>query len=364
MQKKYSQTKALLAITKASLLAILKSPSSLLFSLIFPLLFVWIFSFFGSGGPSKIKISMASQADTSNVLYNILQAIPNLKIEKYATDSLQKQDLEKGRIAAIVNIQTSQDSTAKPVYNVKLRSTNASVPELAQLIPIFENISLKLNPQANKNIIIEKDIYSVREYKQIDFILPGQLGFSILFSTLFGIAFSFFALREQLVLKRFYASPVNRINILLGIGFSRLFFQLLNIVVLIVVGRFWLGFTLAHGFVTFIEMILMSILLLLVLMGVGLLFSSFAKSDNTIPMFINIFAMPQMLMSGVFFSIAVFPTWMQSLCKIFPLTHFTTAVRKISFEGAGLADVWQDIAVIGIWGVVVYVLVYKFFKWE
>ena len=34
--------------------------------------------------------------------------------------------------------------------------------------------------------------------------------------TLFGVAFTFFNLREQLVLKRFYASPVNKINILLG----------------------------------------------------------------------------------------------------------------------------------------------------
>ena len=34
-------------------------------------------------------------------------------------------------------------------------------------------------------------------------LLPGQLGFSILFATLFGIALYFFGLREQLVLKRF-----------------------------------------------------------------------------------------------------------------------------------------------------------------
>lgn len=364
MQKKYSQLRALVAITKASLLATLKNPSSIVFSLLFPLLFVWIFSFFGSGVQPKIKISLSAKSDTANIFYAVLQSIPSVNIIHYKNEVEQKEELEKGRVAAVINIVPTKDSANRNHFILNVKSTNASTPELAQLIPLLENIGLTLNPAANKTITIQKEIYSVRKYKQVDFILPGQIGFSILFSTLFGIAFTFFVLREQLVLKRFYASPVNRINILLGIGFSRLFFQLLNIIVLILVGRFWLGFTLAHGWLTFFDMVLLSIFFLLVLMGVGLLFSSLAKTDSTIPLMINLFAMPQMILSGVFFSTSIFPKWMQTLCNFLPLTHFTTAIRKISFEGAGLLDVWQNIAVIGIWGVVIYVLVYKLFRWE
>src|SRR5207244_12612102 len=115
---------------------------------------------------------------------------------------------------------------------------------------------------------VSNDVQKIqgRAYRQIDFILPGQLGFSILFSTLFGIAFTFFGLREQLVLKRFYASPVNRLNILLGIGMSRLFFQLMNVIVLILFGHFMLNFSLQHGVLTFVEMVLMSIIMLFLLM--------------------------------------------------------------------------------------------------
>ena len=71
-----------------------------------------------------------------------------------------------------------------------------------------------------------------------------------------------------------------------------------------------------------------------------------------------------MLLGGTFFPINVFPHWMQIVCKIFPLTHFNIAIRKISFEGLNLIDCWQNIGVIGIWLVVVYALVYKTFKWE
>jgi ABC-2 type transport system permease protein len=369
MAKQYNQSKALLAITKASLLAILKNPGALFFSLGFPLIFVWIFGSFGEGGVSQFKIALAQNADTSNApLYQSIIHNPLIKLVRYKDTLEQRNDLEKGRISAIMNIVAVKDSTIYLKYDIQLKSTTASIPDLATVVPVLENIVDKyekgMNPQQESLVSISKQIYSIREYKQIDFVLPGQIGFSILFSTLFGIAFTFYNLREQLVLKRFYASPVNKLNILLGIGFSRLLFQLINVIVLIVVGHFALGFTLSNGFATFAQMLLLAFLLLLVLMGVGLIFSSIVKSDSTIPLLINLFALPQMLLGGTFFSISLFPQWMQTFCKTLPLTHFNIAIRKISFEGLSFIDCWENLGVIGIWLVVVYALVYKFFKWE
>ena len=369
MAKQYNQSKALLAISKASLLAIVKNPGALFFSLVFPLIFVWIFGSFGEGGFSRYKIALAQNADTSNVLlYQTINHFPLLNIVHYSDTTQQRIDLEKGRISAVMNIATTKDATNNYKFDIQLKTTTASLPDLQTIVPALENIANKyekaMHPQQESSITISKQVYAIREYKQIDFVLPGQIGFSILFATLFGIAFTFYNLREQLVLKRFYASPVNKLSILLGIGFSRLIFQLINVVVLVVVGKYFLGFTLAHGFLTFIQMIALAVLMLIVLMGVGLIFSSIVKSDSMIPMLINVFALPQMLLSGTFFSISVFPSWMQTLCKTFPLTHFNIAMRKISFEGLSLIDCWQNLGVIGLWIVGVYFLVYKIFKWE
>jgi ABC-2 type transport system permease protein len=369
MAKQYKQSKALLAITKASLVAILKNPGALFFSLVFPLVFVWIFGSFGDGGPSAYKVAIAKNIDTSNaILYQMLSHHPRLNLVHYTDTAEQRIDLEKGRITAVMNIVTAKDATGVEKYSIQLKSTTASIQELGSLKSVLENIEYNyekiLHPQQQSAIQISQQIYAVREYKQIDFVLPGQIGFSILFATLFGIAFTFYNLREQLVLKRFYASPVNKLNILIGIGFSRLVFQIINVVVLIVVGKYFLGFTLAHGFLTFIQMLLLALLMLIVLMGVGLIFSSIVKTDSMIPMLINIFALPQMLLSGTFFSISVFPQWMQTFCKCLPLTHFNLAMRKISFEGLSLISCWDNIGVIALWMIGVYMLVYKFFRWE
>ncbi len=373
MGKKYNQSKALGAITKASFLASLKNPQSFVFSLIFPLVFVFIFGAFSGGSFTKYNLALAPDCDTSNILYKTITSQPFIVIKSFDDTAKMRTELEKGKLSGILSIQkvvSTNDTVVNrfPHFNLNIKSTSASQLDMMQLIPLLENLSDKLEKKINGNkpsmVSIKQTIYNVREYKQIDFVLPGQIGFSLLFSTLFGIAFTFFNLREQLVLKRFYATPVNRLNILLGIGFSRIFFQLINVLVLITVGHFFIDFTLAHGLVTFVEMVSLSILFLLMLMGVGLIFSSIVKNDTMIPLMINIFSLPQMLLSGTFFSISVFPEWLQMCCKILPLTHFNLAMRKISFEGASIFECWQNIGALGLWTVLIYFIVWKVFKWE
>ena len=371
MGSRYNQSKALGAITKASFLASLKNPQSFVFSLLFPLVFVFIFGAFSGNNLTRFNLALSPTCDTTNILYKTLTSQPFIIIKSFPDTIEMRKELEKGKLAGILDIESkvSHDSTQSlPHFNLTIKSTSASSLDMMQLIPLLENLSDKLEKRMSGNkatlVTIKQDIYNVRQYKTIDFVLPGQIGFSLLFSTLFGIAFTFFNLREQLVLKRFYATPVNKLNILLGIGFSRIFFQLINVLVLITVGHFFIGFTLAHGFITFLEMVGLSIFFLLMLMGVGLIFSSIVKNDTMIPLMINIFSLPQMLLSGTFFSISVFPEWLQNCCKILPLTHFNLAMRKISFEGASIFECWQNIGALGLWTLLIYFIVWKVFKWE
>jgi ABC-2 type transport system permease protein len=365
MSNSYSQSKALFAITKASFRAIFSNPSALIFSLIFPIVFVMIFGAFGNGGGVQYHIALDPASDTTNAFFQGLKAAPAIKIEHHDQTEIKKE-LQKGKLTAVLLI--TEDSLTHQI-SVKVNSTTASSNTINSFMPVLDYIRLRIEnafqPGASQLIKIDKPVITeVRKYLPIDFILPGQLGFSILFSTLFGIAFSFFGLREQLVLKRFYATPIKRINILLGIGMSRLSFQLFSVITLVLFGHLVLDFTLQNGAITFFEIIGMTLYMLFLLMGVGLIFSSIVKTDSTIPLLINLFAFPQMLLSGTFFSIDVFPSWLQVFCRILPLTQFNDAIRKISFEGLSLFECWKEIGILGVWMAVIYIIAARVLKWE
>lgn len=363
MSKPYSQSRALWAITVASFRAI--QPISIVFSLVFPIIFILIFGAFGEGGAPTYRIAFEPGNDSTNVIYQRLKHSDQIRLSSYPDTAEMNDDLRRGRLTAVVNVRKIDSSR----FAIGTRSTSASANTFGGLKHVLNyirlNYDLEMSGDKTEYVTIEEpQISEAQKYRQIDFILPGQLGFSILFSTLFAIAFTFYSLREQLVLKRFYASPVKRINILLGIGMSRLFFQLMNVIVLIVFGHFMMNFTLRHGAWTAIEMILMSTYMLFLLMGVGLIFSNIVKNDTMIPLLVNLFGFPQMMLSGTFFPIEVFPKWLQHICNILPLTQFNNAVRKISFEGLSLLDCGKEIGILAIWIVISYVICVKVMKWE
>ena len=367
MSQKYSQTKAMLAITKASLRAIMRSPSAIVFSIFFPLIFILVFGFIGNSGGPSYKIVLAAKSDTSNAIIDSLKQYKNVSFISYKTEEALRSDLIKGRITGILDIQKNVDSSNS--YNVQFKSTTSSSDKIYTFLPLLENIITKIDKATFTDRptvanLSSPQIEQVRQYRTIDFILPGQLGFSLLSAGIFGVAFLFFSLRQQLVLKRFYATPIRRGYIVLGEGLSRVVFQLLTAIIIIAIGYFAFNFTLVHGWLTFLEIMVLCFIALLVFMGFGFIISGIAKNESSIPPLANIITLPQFLLAGTFFSIDAFPKWLQPISRAMPLTYFNDAMRKISFEGAHLSDCWWQIAILLGWGAIAYTIAIKVFKWE
>ena len=367
----YSQVRAMLAITKASLRAIFRSPSAVIFSFVFPFIFILVFGFIGnSGGAPVYKIVIDKNSDTANALYDSIKSSNRLKIVQLNNGQELETNLLKGKIAGVVKI--IKTGKAFPAYEYNIVTTSASDDKWPQLLPLLSGISNKINDAkyadrpayaaADKVMPVNRRL--VRQYKTIDFILPGQLGFSLLSSGVFGVAFMFFNLRNTMVLKRFFATPITRTYIVLGEGLARVLFQMLTAIVIILVGYFLFGFTLVKGWQTFLEMLVLSFIGLVVFMGLGFIVSGLAKSDSAIPPFANLLTLPQFLLGGTFFSVEAFPKWLQPISKVLPLTHLNTAMRAVAFEGQNLWDVKNEIGILLLWGVVIYAVAIKVFKWE
>ncbi|MEY3539385.1 MAG: hypothetical protein RL188_802 [Bacteroidota bacterium] len=366
--RSYSQIKAMLAISRASLRSILRSPSAVIFSIAFPLIFILVFGFLSSGGNINVKVALATKADTTNLVYSKIRTIAGLNFVTADTTFVQAE-LSKGKITALIDIQPTKNPNQP--YQIQLTSSAAANPQNIQLIKsILNAVIAQINAAQFKDAptiaVVKNEVIEVpgRTYRTIDFILPGQLGFSLLSAGVFGVAFLFFNLRQQLVLKRFYATPIRRLYIILGEALSRVIFQLMTAIIIIGIGHFAFKFTLVHGRVTFLNIMVLSFIALVLFMGFGFIVSGVAKNESTIPPFANLITLPQFLLAGTFFPIESFPKWLQPICNILPLTHFNNAMRDIAFEGANLWAVGDDIAILFVWIVVVYAVAFKIFKWE
>ena len=263
-ENKYSQWKAMFAVTRASLRSITRSPSAVVFTLAFPLIFIVVFGFIG-GGAFSVDVAMKAGSDKNNPIYTALKNISVVRIDSTSTAEELKSNLEKGRIDAVFEIKKNDGNGSAP-YTVYIETSNASKEKGNVFKSILNNVFYNINSNIARSLPIptiaevkETEI-SVREYKTIDFILPGQLGFSLLSTGVFGTAFVFLSLRQTLVIKRFFATPIKRSFIVLGEALSRVIFALSGALIIILLGHFAFGFTLIHGFLTVINMLLLSAL--------------------------------------------------------------------------------------------------------
>jgi len=357
----------MLAITKASLKTTFKSPQAVFFSLFFPIVLIMIFGALGGRGGISVDVAFDHQSDTSNAIYVAIRNNPVFNVEKADTKELDDR-LKKGRITALIDIKKLTDGDGKSSYDVHLKTTSASqkdVPVLESILrDVINTINAQSNPSFSSYASISKEMIEGRRYKMIDFFLPGMLGFSLIGAAVFGVAFVLFSLRETLILKRMYTTPIKRGYIIVGESIGRILFQLTTAVIIILFGTYFYGFTLSNGWITFTELMILSFLGLLVFMGFGYLISSIAKNQNVIPIYANLFMFPQYFLSGTFFNKSALPEGMQPIIKFLPLTALNDAMRNVSFEGAHLTDCGPQIGILLLWTLVVYALAIKFFRWE
>ncbi len=370
----YSQWGAMLAISKASFRSMLRSPSAIIFGLLFPLVFIVVFGFIN---PSNVKfdVTIDQRSDTTGELYAALKSNSSLRF-RTVEDGQQEERLQKGRIDAILFLQTNPENQEEVVVTTSKASreraniVEALIQEVVssvnsrRLDVLFKTTPDSLRISSAQRYAMKTALIPGREYKTIDFILPGQLGFSILSAGVFGTAFVFFSLRQTLVLKRFFATPIKRPFIILGEALSRVTFQLLGSLMIILIGHFVFEFTLVEGGWTVVKLLLFAAIGQLVFMGFGFVVSGIARNESTIPPIANMITLPQFLLCGTFFPIDAFPSWLQAISRILPLTYLNDSFRRIAFEGAPLLDLLPQLGVIGLWGVLVFFLAVRFFRWE
>lgn len=368
MQKSYNQLRAAFALAKASLIAMLRSPTSVVFSLLFPIIFIVVFGSMVDTTMVNLKISLAKDCDTLNPVYTAISKIKNITIDTILSSTEATDALQKGRLTAILEIRTDSTVTTIPHYAVNITSSASAAGANEMLKTILQNAIANINEKlfsANPTIatLSEKELPG-RIYRQIDFILPGQLGFSLLMAGVFGSAFLLFNLRQSLVLKRLSATPINRSYLILGEMLSRLFFHVLSFIIMVALGYFVFQFTLVNGIYTFLEMLVFSLFGLIIFMGTGFIISGVIQNESSIAPIANTITLPQILLCGLFFPIENYPHWLQSFCNILPLTFFVDGLRKIAFEGMHIWQLPLQLTGLIIWGVVISFICIKVFKWE
>jgi ABC-type multidrug transport system permease subunit len=197
--------------------------------------------------------------------------------------------------------------------------------------------------------------------RYIDFLIPGLIGTNLMGGGLWGVGFVTVDMRVRKLLKRFLATPMRRSDFLLSLMLSRLVFTLIEIGILLGFAYLVFDIRVRGDIGAFLALLLLGGL---AFAGVGLLVACRAKTIETVSGLMNAVMLPMYLFSGVFFSSDRFPTEIQPLIKLLPLTALNDGLRAVMNDGAGWASLPGPLAILVTWGAVSFVLALRFFRWR
>jgi ABC-2 type transport system permease protein len=141
MNNKYSNFKATMAIATASFRSIVRSPSSVVFTLLFPLIFILVFGFIG-GNTVSVDVGVAKNSDIKNPLFDSLKKISVINLIQNQSAADMQSNLSKGHIDAILDIE--KHNTA-PYMTVDVTYTQASQEKGSILQSVLMRMFYKIN---------------------------------------------------------------------------------------------------------------------------------------------------------------------------------------------------------------------------
>ncbi|MFO0636555.1 MAG: ABC transporter permease [Nannocystaceae bacterium] len=210
-------------------------------------------------------------------------------------------------------------------------------------------------------VVARDDVRSEPGARYIDFLVPGLIGLNIMGSAIWGIGFAVVDARRRKLLKRLAATPMSRAHFLLSFMLSRLLFLVAEVVAL--VGFGWLVFGVpVRG--SMLTLSLVAIWGALTLTGIAMLLAARPRSTETASGLANLFMLPMWLLGGSFFSYERFPEVALPLIRVLPLAALNDALRKVMNEGLGLFDVGPELAALGLWGLLSFVIAVRVFRWQ
>lgn len=345
-------------------LAQTRNPATFAFGFLFPIVFISVFGFIGNNTP-QLALGIPSGSDQNNPIVQTIKQQHYVKLEEASQEQLENK-IKQGNLAGIIEVQTRESDP--PQYQIDITTSQAN-PQATAGIQAYINgladkTNLKLAGVENPSVTVKPTEISGRQARYIDFALPGMIGFSLLSTALFGTVFGLIYLKKALVLKRMFATPTRALTILLAQGGSRLIMAMLQTILILILGVVAFNFFLPHGFITFIELLLISTIGLVAFLGFGYFFAGLANDENSAGPLVNLVSLPQFLLSGTFFPTDSFPSWIQPIANNLPLSYFNMAIRKITTEGGDITQTLPYLLGLIVWGAIMYLLAARTFRWE
>ena len=190
-------------------------------------------------------------------------------------------------------------------------------------------------------------------------IVPGLVAM-ILFQTATSLtALAIVKERERGTIEQLIVTPIRSWELIIAKIIPYILVSFANTILIMAVGTFLFGVPMRGSLVLLFALVG---LYLLPALGLGLLISTAAKTQQQAQLMTMPIMLPSMLLSGVFFPTSSLPVFLQMVGNLLPLTYFVYILRSIVVKGVGLNMIMPQVIALTIFAILLLGLAARRFQ--
>ena len=361
----------ILVFAKIDIRRLFRDKVAIFFTFVFPLLFLLVFGgIFGRNGSVSFSVALLNQSNTQFAKDFVEQSKQDtlLKVDPAVTDlDTAKERMTRGELDATIILPAEFGTVGDKGYPAGQAQVlyNKNSQEAAQtLTSILNGIFTDINKQFVSTDMPFTAVAKTTDtggLKQLDYVFSGLLGFALLSLGVFGPTTVFPKLKERGVLRRYHTTTLKVWQYFMGNVLSNAMVGILSIATMFIAGVTLFDVNMNGNYLDLLVLVVLSATMLF---GIGLAVGGWANNEKQAAPLAQIVAFPMMFLSGSFFPRFLMPEWLQGITGYLPLTPVIDAARLIVTEGRGVLDLLPQFGLIAGWLVVIYLLAFRFFRWE
>ena len=354
------------ALTMArSLLKIFsRDRQAMFFTLFFPITFMVIFGIASSGGEDPIEIGIVDNAgNTFSARFIETLAADEIFTVTLASEADLRERVVAGDLMLALVLPQGFDGT-EGAGELTMLVDAAQARQTAMLTPLVEqellNVERELRGIAPLFPLEIVDVQA-RSQRYIDFLVPGLLALTIMQISIAGSGYNIVEYRRKGILKRLFVTPIRASHFIVGLVLSRLVITVLQVSFLLALAVVLLDVPVVGNVFELLGLIIIGSSIFL---SLGFWMGSMAKTQQAIMLLGNLVTLPQIFLSGVFFSIDSMPDLLQPIARLLPLSFVVSSVREVIVNGVSIIAQLPTLLGLFVWLAISLALAIRMFRWK
>ena len=360
------------SLIRKEFIQIWRDPRTLVLVLVIPIMQLFLLGYAATNDVRNVPMAIYDQ-DRGPAARQLLDAYRAADYFRLAYDVDSEEDLHalidsgEARVALIIPPDYSsrliKEGSAQVAFildgsDPTVASTSLSAAQMIgqeHATEILAEQMEKLGRSTNINLPLEvhSQVWYNPDLISAYFMIPAVIGMILYALTSILTASAIVRERERGTIEQLIVTPIRPWELVVGKILPYVMLAFLNMLEVIAIGSWWFGVP-VRGDLGLI--LLLSALFLLSSLGIGLMASTIANTQQEAMLIVWMLLLPGLFLSGFFFPLEAMPKILQWISYVFPIRYYLMIIRSLMIKGVGAWVLRNEIIALTIFGVSIMTL--------